>query len=403
MSEFCHKCGSKVNAVDAFCSECGSQLKVGKNSEVPPTSVAEETFQEEGSSVSGSRVIYSRQVSRKGNAFPGVIAALSLLAIIVFSSVAVGTVVVGGTAVVLGVVAIVVGVVVFAPEHLGTVTSDVVWNTSVTNMALDIDCPVGFIDIRFVDSPSESVSVVAEAWGPSWASYSSPSFSNAVTGSNDTELSGYLSIDADDAGDKVGWHLYLEIDSRLFSDIQLSTSAGAINLDASNAHLSNLEVTAAVGAINADIGDNSAISGNIYLESTTGAVNLMIGHAVSVGGDITLASSAGAINVELSEPNLTDNITLYASNSVGAININWNQTTSIPDNSEITVQASTSVGAINFDMIPSSAIGVRADGHSTVGASPGSYESANYDSASSHFDISLEATTGAVNYHIDYL
>ena len=134
-------------------------------------------------------------------------------------------------------------------------------------------------------------------------------------------------------------HCDVLVDSSMRSKLDLSTSAGSIVVNTTNATAFD----------------------QIKMNAKTGAVTLKVVSGVSLYGDISLSTNLGASILDWTDPLVKQDITVDASTRAGGVELHLNQTT--PMTKMVTFNGTTSAGGVSLNM------DIRGDVGATVNSS----------------------------------
>lgn len=138
-------------------------------------------------------------------------------------------------------------------------------------------------------------------------------------------------------------HCDVLIDSSMRSKLDLSTSAGSINVNSTNA---------------------SAFD-QVSLSAKAGAVTLLIAPNVSLYGNISLSTNVGASVLGWQDPVVRQDISVAASTKTGGVVLNVNQTT--PMNRAVSLNGHTEVGGVSINLGLGGSVGASINSSAQVG------------------------------------
>jgi hypothetical protein len=178
-------------------------------------------------------------------------------------------------------------------------------------------------------------------------------------------------------------HCDVMIDRSMRSKLDLSTSAGSINVNSTNA---------------------SAFD-KVSLSAKAGAVTLFIAPNVSLYGDISLSTNIGASVLGWQNPVVQQNINVTASTKTGGVVLNVNQTA--PMNRMVSLNGNTEVGGVSLNLGLGGNVGASINSTTQVGGvhvsskvgftgADSSLTSTNYP-ASGNFRTTLRTNVGGVD------
>jgi hypothetical protein len=177
-------------------------------------------------------------------------------------------------------------------------------------------------------------------------------------------------------------HCDIQIDNSMRSKLDLSTSAGSITVNSTNA---------------------SAFD-QVSLSAKAGAVTLLIAPNVSLYGNISLATNIGASVLGWQDPLVKQNINVAASTKTGGVVLNMNQT--IPMASTVSLNGSTEVGGVSLNLNMGGNVGASINSSAQIGGvhvsskvgftgTDSSLTSTNYP-AQGNFRTTLKTNVGGV-------
>jgi hypothetical protein len=121
-------------------------------------------------------------------------------------------------------------------------------------------------------------------------------------------------------------HCDVLIDNSMRSKLDLSTSAGSVTVNTTNA---------------------SAFD-NVSLNAKAGAVTFHVASGVSLYGDITLTTNVGASILDWTDPVVMQDIKVLTSTKTGGVDLHINQTAAM--NKTVTVEGMTATGGVSLNM-----------------------------------------------------
>jgi hypothetical protein len=172
------------------------------------------------------------------------------------------------------------------------------------------------------------------------------------------------------------------IDNSMRSKLDLTTSAGSILVNSTNA--TSLD--------------------QIVMNAKAGAVRLVVAQNVSLNGNISLSSDLGASALEWKNPRVMNNISVVTSTKAGGVVLNLSQT--VPMNKTVSLSGTAQVGGVVLTLNMQGDIGASINSSSKLGGvhvgskvgftgSDNELRSTNYPAAG-NFSMILRASVGGV-------
>jgi hypothetical protein len=174
----------------------------------------------------------------------------------------------------------------------------------------------------------------------------------------------------------------VKIDNSMRSKLDLSTSAGSVLVNSTNATAFD----------------------KVSLSAKTGAVTLKINPGVSLNGDITLSTNVGASILDWQNPQVSQDIKVVASTKTGRVELQLNQTTSM--NRTVTLNGTATTGGVALNIGIRGNVSASIDSKTELGGvhvgskvgfvgADNALTSTNYPSAG-NFAVSLRTNVGGV-------
>jgi DUF4097 and DUF4098 domain-containing protein YvlB len=169
----------------------------------------------------------------------------------------------------------------------------------------------------------------------------------------------------------------------------------------------NLMVHTNVGQVNMSAEDQTIQA--LALQTTTGNVEAALGKNVAVTGNVSITTTTGTATLNWNQADAERNISVYVKSTTGAANVQVKRDYFLSGN--VTVEASTTTGSVNFDMTIHDDVSAQIEASKVFGAINVQQEgfsenqellqSNNYP-APSNFNVKLSTTTGTVNIDATY-
>jgi hypothetical protein len=337
---YCHKCGAKLEEDAKFCPKCGTP--VGVPTATTPT----------------------RHV--KTPLYIPVVALVAVLVVGMFAALA------------------------FMPIRSVSFAEakEVPFETGITDLSLDFDADTANVNINFEHLTGKLVTLNVTATGG--VGLLAPSdllnvtLDHASIGSQLTVTSGvhraspwpwtvWLNVTCD-----------LRIDPSMTANLIVTTRTGEITLNTeAGAVFNDLTLTTTTGEIQASLGPNVVINGDVVVRTTTGGVDFSWNNVnATTNALIDVGTTTGGIDMNIAQRDpSTANITMNAQATTGGITF----TTSIRNNIAAQIQSTNTLGGMDADKVG-------------FNGTPSQMQSINYP-ANSNFNITLRNTTGHI--HID--
>ncbi len=350
---YCRKCGTKLTDKQRFCHVCGT-----------PVGQIASTYR--GATTSEPQ--YRRPAHRAG--FP--VAAIAIVIIVLLIAAAF--------------------IVSFFPfQQVNFSQSNEASAPNVGMLRLVVGSEIGAVNVILRDLPGNqraAINVSATGWRGIFGSDKplALAFNQETTGSTLT-----YSVNITRAGNfaygnlNVTCDVYVDPSVRL--DIQVSTGAGTIALDADRAAVFqnvNLKVTS--GTVAATLRQDTVISGAVSLDATTGTAELNWIEAQANGTvPINVVATTGSAELNITQTKqFSGNVTVDAAATTGSVNFAMN----IQNDVGARISASAALGGVNVNQ--------QGFSGNTVPIQSNNYPSRN------NFDVTLTTNLGSVNINAQY-
>jgi hypothetical protein len=340
---YCHKCGTKLDEDAKFCYKCGTAVGV------PETTTP------------------TRHVRT-----PMYVPAIALAAVLVVGMFA---------------------ALAFLPIHSISFTQaeDAPFEAGITDLNLDFDADTANVNIRFEHLTDKLVTLNVTASGGvgifAPADLLNVTFDETRTGSQLQVISTVR------RASPWPWDIWLNVTCDLHIDPSM---------------IANMIVTTKTGNIilNTDAG---AVFNDLTLTTTTGGIQASLGPNVVIKGDIVARTTTGGVDFSWNNANATTNALVDIGTTTGAVNINVAQNNPLPAN--ITMNAQATTGGITFTITIRNSVGAIVQSTNTVGgvtADPAGFtgtasnlQSSNYP-ADCNLNVTLRNTTGQIHINATY-
>jgi hypothetical protein len=268
-------------------------------------------------------------------------------------------------------------------------TRQVPFEAGITDLYLNFTADVAQVNVNFERLTDKLVTMNVTADGAvgllAPADFMNVTFDNTTVGSQLTVTSevhktGFLPI-------LVSVTCDINIDPSITANLTITTVTGGITLNTTTGTtFSGLTLTATTGQIQANLGTNNTINGEVSLKTTTGAIDLSWNNenAMSTRA-VGVQTTTGSININITQSNpLSSNVTANADATTGGITF----TIAVHDNIGAKIQSTNTLGGISVDM-------------TSFNGTPSQMQSTNYPAAA-NFNCTLKNTTGHININATY-
>ena len=202
--------------------------------------------------------------------------------------------------------------------------------TGVNKLNLKLSADIGEVNVIYTNLSGQALSLHVNAKGS--VGYlmdpNSVSLDFVQSTSADTAIVN-ASVNVKDrllGASNLNLHCDVLVDSSMRSKLDLSTSAGSIVVNTTNATAFD----------------------QIEMSAKAGAVTLHIASGVSLYGDISLSTNFGASVLDWTDPIVKQNIAVEASTRAGGVELHINQTT--PMNKMVTFNGTTATGGVSLNL-----------------------------------------------------
>jgi len=344
---YCHKCGAKLEESAKFCHVCGTPIAPIAPPEAQPSA--------------------QRPVRRA----PFPVAAIVLIAILVFAAVAAAVV-----------------LLLFHPVNFQQSNEASAPNVNKLNLNLNAD--VADVNVFFRNLPGNQRAAVNVSAIGSRGIFSSDqplalTFNEKTTGSTLTYTVGVSRTSPSLFSVNVVCDVF--IDPSVNLTLNVRTDTGRISMDA----------------------NESVTLQNLSLETTTGDVEANVTEGVIIADSFSLRTTTGSTRLNWNEADVSGNVPVTLATTTGSVDATVTKNGQISGN--VTLNAQTTTGGVVFALRISDAIGARIEASTTLGGvdvsqigfsgNQAPLQSVNYP-ASGNFFVNLKSTTGGVQINAAY-